>query len=81
LGVEADRTSRLFGALRTTGIQGPHTAGRLRIALGYLAYQGIHSADLPIIEGTVQFGAFFIVIANLIVDVAYAFLDPRVRYT
>jgi peptide/nickel transport system permease protein len=49
--------------------------------VGYLAYQGIHSADLPIIEGTVQFGAFFIVIANLIVDVAYAFLDPRVRYT
>jgi peptide/nickel transport system permease protein len=48
--------------------------------VGYLAYQGIHSADLPIIEGTVQFGAFFIVIANLIVDVAYAFLDPRVRY-
>ncbi|MGZ4194926.1 MAG: ABC transporter permease [Solirubrobacteraceae bacterium] len=49
--------------------------------VGYLAYQGIHNADLPIIEGTVQFGAFFIVIANLIVDVAYAFLDPRVRYS
>jgi len=49
--------------------------------VGYLAYQGIHSADLPIIQGTVQFGAFFIVIANLIVDVAYAFLDPRVRYS
>jgi peptide/nickel transport system permease protein len=48
--------------------------------VGYLAYQGIHNADLPIIEGTVQFGAFFIVIANLIVDIAYAFLDPRVRY-
>ena len=37
--------------------------------------------DLPIIQGTVQLGAFFIVIANLIVDVAYAFLDPRVRYS
>jgi peptide/nickel transport system permease protein len=49
--------------------------------VGYLAYQGIHSADLPIIQGTVQFGAFFIVIANLVVDVAYAFLDPRVRYS
>jgi len=49
--------------------------------VGYLAYQGIHSADLPIIQGTVQFGAFFIVIANLIVDVSYAFLDPRVRYS
>jgi peptide/nickel transport system permease protein len=49
--------------------------------VGYLAYMGIRNADLPIIEGTVQFAAFFIVIANLIVDVAYAFLDPRVRYS
>jgi peptide/nickel transport system permease protein len=49
--------------------------------VGRLAYYGIHNADLPIIQGTVQAGAFFIVIANLIVDVAYAFLDPRVRYS
>lgn len=49
--------------------------------VGYLAYHGIHEADLPIIQGTVQLGAFFIVIANLVVDVAYAFLDPRVRYS
>jgi peptide/nickel transport system permease protein len=49
--------------------------------VGRLAYDGIHNADLPIIQGTVQLGAFFIVITNLIVDVAYAFLDPRVRYS
>jgi peptide/nickel transport system permease protein len=49
--------------------------------IGRLAYDGIHHADLPVIQGTVQFGAFFIVVANLIVDVAYAFLDPRVRYS
>lgn len=49
--------------------------------VGYLAYEGIQQADLPIIQGTVQLAAFFIVIANLIVDVAYAFLDPRVRYS
>jgi peptide/nickel transport system permease protein len=49
--------------------------------VGRLAYDGIHHADLPIIQGTVQLGAFFIVIANLIVDVTYAFLDPRVRYS
>jgi ABC-type dipeptide/oligopeptide/nickel transport system permease component len=29
----------------------------------------------------VLFGAFFIVMANLVVDIAYAFLDPRVRYS
>jgi peptide/nickel transport system permease protein len=49
--------------------------------VGRLAYDGIQNSDLPVIQGTVLFGAFFIVIANLIVDIAYAFLDPRVRYT
>ena len=49
--------------------------------IGRLAYEGIINADLPVIQGTVLFGAFFIVIANLVVDIAYAFLDPRVRYS
>jgi peptide/nickel transport system permease protein len=49
--------------------------------VGQLAYNGIEQADLPVIQGTVLFGAFFIVFANLIVDIVYAFLDPRVRYT
>jgi peptide/nickel transport system permease protein len=48
--------------------------------IGRLAYDAIQHADLPVIQGTVLFGAFFIVVANLVVDVAYAFLDPRVRY-
>jgi peptide/nickel transport system permease protein len=49
--------------------------------IGRLAYEGIINSDLPVIQGTVLFGAFFIVIANLVVDIAYAFLDPRVRYS
>jgi peptide/nickel transport system permease protein len=49
--------------------------------IGRLAYEGIINADLPVIQGTVLFGAFFIVLANLVVDIAYAFLDPRVRYS
>ena len=40
----------------------------------------IGQSDLPLIQGIVLFGAFFIVIFNLIVDIAYAYLDPRVRY-
>jgi peptide/nickel transport system permease protein len=48
--------------------------------VGRLAYEAITNGDLPIIQGTVLLGAFFIVIANLVVDVAYAFIDPRVRY-
>ncbi len=48
--------------------------------IGRLAYQAIRNADLPVIQGTVLFGAFFIIVANLVVDVLYAFLDPRVRF-
>jgi peptide/nickel transport system permease protein len=48
--------------------------------IGRLAYEAITRGDLPIVQGTVLFGAFFIVIMNLIVDIIYAFLDPRVRY-
>jgi peptide/nickel transport system permease protein len=40
----------------------------------------IGQSDLPLIQGIVLFGAFFIVIFNLLVDIAYAYLDPRVRY-
>jgi peptide/nickel transport system permease protein len=48
--------------------------------VGRYAFEAIQSADLPAIQGTVLFAAFFIVLANLVVDVGYAFLDPRVRY-
>jgi len=49
--------------------------------IGRYAFDAIQSADLPAIQGTVLFAAFFIVVANLVVDIAYAFLDPRVRYS
>ncbi|MEA2353475.1 MAG: peptide/nickel transport system permease protein [Thermoleophilaceae bacterium] len=48
--------------------------------VGRLAYDSIQNSDLPMIQGTVLLGAFFIIFANLVVDVLYAFLDPRVRY-
>jgi peptide/nickel transport system permease protein len=48
--------------------------------VGRYAYDAIVNSDLPTIQGTVLFGAFFIIIANLFVDILYAFLDPRVRY-
>src|SRR4051794_29396022 len=49
--------------------------------IGRVAYDAIRNGDLPMIQGTVLFGAFFIIIANLVVDILYAFLDPRVRYS
>jgi peptide/nickel transport system permease protein len=48
--------------------------------IGRLAYESIQNSDLPMIQGTVLIGAFFIIFANLIVDVLYAFIDPRVKY-
>ena len=47
--------------------------------VGFLTYQSLTNLDLPVIMATVIFGAFFIVLANALVDVAYAALDPRVR--
>jgi peptide/nickel transport system permease protein len=49
--------------------------------IGRYAFDAIESSDLPAIQGTVLFAAFFIIVANLLVDIAYAFLDPRVRYS
>ena len=48
--------------------------------IGRYAYDSIINSDLPAIQGTVLFGAVFIIGANLVVDVLYAFIDPRVRY-
>jgi peptide/nickel transport system permease protein len=48
--------------------------------VGRLAYDAIQKSDLPTVQGTVLMGAFFIILLNLVVDVVYAFLDPRVRY-
>jgi peptide/nickel transport system permease protein len=49
--------------------------------VGYVTYQSLTGLDLPVIMTTVVYGAFFIVLMNLLVDVAYAFVDPRVRYS
>jgi peptide/nickel transport system permease protein len=49
--------------------------------IGQFAVHEIFNNDFPAVMGVTIFGAFFIALANLAVDVAYAFLDPRVRYT
>ena len=48
--------------------------------IGRLAVEAIRAQDLPTIQGTVLFGAVCIVVLTLLVDIAYALLDPRVRY-
>ncbi len=47
--------------------------------VGFLTWQSFQSLDLPMIMATVLYGAFFITIANAVVDVIYAALDPRIR--
>ncbi|RCV52434.1 ABC transporter permease [Marinitenerispora sediminis] len=47
--------------------------------IGRYAVQAIVQSDLPVILGVTLFGAFFVVVCNLIVDLLYAWVDPRVR--
>jgi peptide/nickel transport system permease protein len=49
--------------------------------IGRLNYDAIVHSDFPIVQGTVLLAALFIVVANIIVDISYAYLDPRVRYS
>jgi peptide/nickel transport system permease protein len=49
--------------------------------IGRLNYDAITHSDFPIVQGTVLFAALFIIVANIVVDIAYAYLDPRVRYS
>jgi peptide/nickel transport system permease protein len=48
--------------------------------LGWLAYNGAETQDLPTVLGVVICTATAVAVMNLIVDIIYAFLDPRVRY-
>jgi peptide/nickel transport system permease protein len=47
--------------------------------IGQLTVQSLTNGDLPVIMAVVLIAAFFVVLGNLVVDVAYSFLDPRVR--
>jgi len=49
--------------------------------IGRLNFDAIQHSDFPIVQGTITLAAIFIIIANIIVDIAYAYLDPRVRYS
>lgn len=48
--------------------------------IGRLLYQGVQTNDIPLIQGIVLFIAGVFVIMNLLVDITYAFLDPRIKY-
>src|SRR6185503_1655711 len=60
------------GALLTEVVFGLHGVGKL-------TYDSLTNLDLPVIMATVIYAAFFVVVANAVVDLIYAWLDPRVR--
>ena len=47
--------------------------------VGKLTFDALQNLDLPVILGCVLYAAFFVVLANAVVDLVYALLDPRVR--
>ncbi|MGC5341995.1 ABC transporter permease [Streptomyces sp. DT24] len=63
----------LAGAVITESIFGLPGVGRL-------FYDALARSDQPVILGVTLLAAFFIVVANLLVDLLYAYIDPRVRY-
>jgi peptide/nickel transport system permease protein len=49
--------------------------------IGRLLYEGIFQRDFPLVQGVVVMAGFMIVAINLVVDVLYAVIDPRIRLT
>lgn len=49
--------------------------------VGRLSYNAIIKSDFSVIQGTVILASMFIIVANILADIAYAYLDPRVRYS
>src|SRR6266849_5176674 len=48
--------------------------------VGRLLFEGISFRDFPVVQATVLLGGIMIVVVNLIIDVLYAVIDPRIRY-
>ena len=64
----------LSGAVLTETVFG-------RVGVGRYVVTAITARDYPVVQGTVLVVAVFVVVINLIVDVLYAALDPRIRYS
>jgi peptide/nickel transport system permease protein len=48
--------------------------------IGRLLYEGIAFRDFPVVQVTVIMGGLMIVVVNLVVDILYAYIDPRIHY-
>ena len=48
--------------------------------VGRLLYEGIAFRDFPVVQASVVLGGSMIVVVNVVVDILYAVIDPRIRY-
>ena len=64
----------LSGAVLTETVFG-------RVGVGRYVVAAITARDYPVVQATVLVVAFFVVVINLVVDILYAWLDPRIRYS
>lgn len=49
--------------------------------VGLMLLQRLYQADIPVIQTAVFFLALFVIIVNIVIDISYALIDPRIRYT
>ena len=49
--------------------------------MGQLFYQSVMMRDYPTVMGILVIGSLLTLIGNLIADIAYAYIDPRIRYS
>jgi len=47
--------------------------------IGRLLYEGIAFRDFPVVQGVVLMGGTMIVVVNMVIDILYAVIDPRIR--
>jgi ABC-type dipeptide/oligopeptide/nickel transport system permease component len=48
--------------------------------IGYLLLNSIRTRDFVVVQGVVLFMVFLVIVVNLMVDLIYTVLDPRIRY-
>jgi peptide/nickel transport system permease protein/oligopeptide transport system permease protein len=67
-----------FGALLGGAVVVEWVFGRQGI--GFLAAESIRTQDFPLVQGTVMVSALSFIVVNLLVDLSYGWIDPRIRY-
>ena len=78
----------LITTLTVVGLQMAYLSGLITIVetvfnypgIGYLLLNSIHTRDFVVVQGVVLFMVFLVIVVNLLVDILYAVLDPRIRY-